>query len=763
MKNICRALLWIVASAALVEPAAAQRGAAPANSSLTLPSTAAPRAAIAEYLRARGHRESTVQSLVEVSRGRGRDTVTHVRFEQQAGGLRVYGTYVRAAVNAQGELVHVSENLATISGSVNRARISQQQAIAAAIAHLYPALRTVPANFFRSTPAATRVAIPLEDGSLAAGFVVQTWTRQENQLHETLVDGAGAIVDVESRTNHDSYNVFRINPDVTPQSVLFGPGAGNAQSPSGWLFGGVQGSTDIAGNNVNAYLDVVSNNRTDGEGDAIADGNFVTAADLTVAASTAGNREVAVQNLFYLNNLIHDELYRHGFNEVAGNFQENNFGIGGLGSDSVSAEAQDGGGTDNANFATPRDGQNPRMQMYLWNGLGRYQVLAGGQTFIAQGAEFGPALTSAGISSTIRLVNDGTAPTSDGCQPLSGGTLSGLIALVDRGNCDFTVKVSNAQSAGAIAVIVANNINGDSVLTMAGRDRAVTIPAILVSQNSGTALKAMVPVAGTVRLTDPAPLSRDGDIDADIVFHEYCHGLTWRMIGRMQGVFAGAIGEGMSDGCALLLTGDDPEGADAIGEYSATDPRGIRRFRYDGYPNTYGDVAGASVHDDGEIYGAIVWRMIELFGAARKDTLFDYVVDGMNFTPPQPTYEQMRDGILASVTSAPDDPGDECRVWSAFAQFGVGVGARGTTRGKSVVVNESFAVPAACAPKPRVPGRTRPLRRVRSASGSMQPNRRLCDSKVRLVPGECAPGPDQGRDEAFIGRRNSPEALPAWR
>ena len=63
------------------------------------------------------------------------------------------------------------------------------------------------------------------------------------------------------------------------------------------------------------------------------------------------NRAVAVQNLFYLNNVIHDKLYRHGFDELAGNFQINNFGKGGAGNDAVQAEAQDGGGTDNANAA----------------------------------------------------------------------------------------------------------------------------------------------------------------------------------------------------------------------------------------------------------------------------------------------------------------------------------------------------------------------------------------------------------------------------
>src|SRR5262249_2989902 len=48
-------------------------------------------------------------------------------------------------------------------------------------------------------------------------------------------------------------------------------------------------------------------------------------------------------------------------------FQENNYGRGGAQNDSVQAEAQDGGGENNANFATPPDGQRPRMQLYLWN------------------------------------------------------------------------------------------------------------------------------------------------------------------------------------------------------------------------------------------------------------------------------------------------------------------------------------------------------------------------------------------------------------
>jgi subtilisin-like proprotein convertase family protein len=82
--------------------------------------------------------------------------------------------------------------------------------------------------------------------------------------------------------------------------------------------------------------------------------------------TNADNQKFNVTNLFYYNNIIHDVLYAYGFDEPGGNFQANNLGRGGNGNDYVFAEAQDAGGTNNANFFTPADGQNPRMQMYIW-------------------------------------------------------------------------------------------------------------------------------------------------------------------------------------------------------------------------------------------------------------------------------------------------------------------------------------------------------------------------------------------------------------
>ncbi len=90
--------------------------------------------------------------------------------------------------------------------------------------------------------------------------------------------------------------------------------------------------------------------------------------DFTVAPTltTPPNQQFNITNLFYWNNILHDILYIYGFTEVSGNFQRNNQGRGGAGNDQVIADAQDGGGTNNANFATPVDGTSPRMQMYIW-------------------------------------------------------------------------------------------------------------------------------------------------------------------------------------------------------------------------------------------------------------------------------------------------------------------------------------------------------------------------------------------------------------
>lgn len=78
-------------------------------------------------------------------------------------------------------------------------------------------------------------------------------------------------------------------------------------------------------------------------------------------------RDASITQLFYTTNVYHDVLYILGFNEKAGNFQVNNWNKGGVGGDFAILNSQDGSGVNNANFATPPDGQPGRMRMYTWN------------------------------------------------------------------------------------------------------------------------------------------------------------------------------------------------------------------------------------------------------------------------------------------------------------------------------------------------------------------------------------------------------------
>ncbi len=79
-------------------------------------------------------------------------------------------------------------------------------------------------------------------------------------------------------------------------------------------------------------------------------------------------RRGALTHLFYLTNWYHDKLYRLGFDEASGNFQQTNFSGQGLGNDRVLGDAQDASGVNNANFSTPPDGTSGRMQMYRFTG-----------------------------------------------------------------------------------------------------------------------------------------------------------------------------------------------------------------------------------------------------------------------------------------------------------------------------------------------------------------------------------------------------------
>jgi hypothetical protein len=154
---------------------------------------------------------------------------------------------------------------------------------------------------------------------------------------------------------------------VNPYNRFLPTGMGTGTT-NGWHNDGTTDYTTTRGNNVYAQEDI---NNDDLPGQSPNSPTLEFSFPYTKGTATAvGNRDAAITNLFYWNNVLHDVLWRYGFDEPSGNFQKSNMGKGGLGNDYVIADAQDGGGIDNANFYTPIDGTSGRMQMYLWSNAG---------------------------------------------------------------------------------------------------------------------------------------------------------------------------------------------------------------------------------------------------------------------------------------------------------------------------------------------------------------------------------------------------------
>jgi hypothetical protein len=108
-------------------------------------------------------------------------------------------------------------------------------------------------------------------------------------------------------------------------------------------------------------------------------------------------------------------------------------------------------------------------------------------------ASFGAAVTATPVAGLLMpVVDQADGNTGLACDPLSTvnrAAVNGRIALIDRGTCAFVIKVKNAQDAGAIGVVIANNATG-SAPGLGGSDPSITIPTLSVSQSDGVALKA---------------------------------------------------------------------------------------------------------------------------------------------------------------------------------------------------------------------------------------------------------------------------------
>lgn len=109
-------------------------------------------------------------------------------------------------------------------------------------------------------------------------------------------------------------------------------------------------------------------------------------------------------------------------------------------------------------------------------------------------ASFGPEVPASGLTNNVVLANDGTGTVTDGCEgPLvNSDEINGNIALIDRGDCLFVEKVKNAQNAGAVAVLIADNTESSTPPNMSGSDDTITIPTYSITMALGTSIKGQL-------------------------------------------------------------------------------------------------------------------------------------------------------------------------------------------------------------------------------------------------------------------------------
>lgn len=129
-------------------------------------------------------------------------------------------------------------------------------------------------------------------------------------------------------------------------------------------------------------------------------------------------------------------------------------------------------------------------------------------TYDIGAAAFGPAFPAGpgGLTDDVVLGVDGIVggaggTVNDGCEPLTNGAaVAGNICLVDRGFCAFTVKVKTCQNAGAVGVLVADNVANLPPPSMTGVDPTIVIPSGRITLALGNSIKAQLPAPG-VNLT----------------------------------------------------------------------------------------------------------------------------------------------------------------------------------------------------------------------------------------------------------------------
>ncbi len=491
-------------------------------------------------------------------------------------------------------------------------------------------------------------------------------------------------------------------------------------------------NNSTSGNNVQAYVDrVTPDGFTPLSDDHFANETSPATFDYSYNFAEDPNTSSSIQNAaivqaFYVTNYIHDWLYDAGFNEAAGNGQQNNYGRGGTAGDPMLVEVQDFEDRNNANMSTPGDGGSPKMQIFLWDGLTQHQVeiidpitLAG--TLVTGAAAFGPG--DFDITAQLVLVDDGvTDPNEvdstlhDACETpfVNAADLNGKIAVIDRGVCFFVEKISRAEAEGALAVIIINQ-KPDGVLTMGAGDNppVINIPSLMISKTDGDPIRTALLNTEVInaRLLRTTDVDRDAGLENSLVIHEWGHFLNNRLV-SISGTQSQGLDEGWSDFLSLLaLTREEDvaniDGAFAVSVYATNRKNapyfGIRRAPYSTNMNingfTFKHIAdgealpttmpvafgsdgadNSEVHATGEIWASMLWEgYVGLIKDSRhsftqaQTLMKEYLVASLKATPANPNFVEARDALLSVIAAR--DSIDSQTFLNGFAKRGLGIGA----------------------------------------------------------------------------------------
>jgi Zn-dependent metalloprotease len=443
--------------------------------------------------------------LVLRSRTTDAQGATHFTFGQAYRGVPVWGAELKVHVDAAGRLTAVNgvyvPDLAISTAAGLSARQAARLAIAEVAANPPGDLARVRASSLRA--ASTRLVVyrtglirdvagsnqlayevEVTNGSSIrdfvivhanAGKVLNRWSHVVDALHRVLYEVSAATPPV-----WEEGDPFPGSLNQDQQNILI------ASEDSYWHFFNAFGrdSYDAAG----AFMRSVNNDPTIACPNANWNGattnycNGVTADD--VVAHEWGHAYTE-----YTNNLIYQwqsGALNESYSDVWGETVDF---LNGFGTDAPSLVRDEGDCTSHSL-------------------LRNYVVFNSGLTgFCNAGASaFGPPLDATGVTGNVVLADDGVAPTSNGCEPfVNAGAVAGNIALVDRGLCPFTVKVANAQAAGAIGVLIADNVWGPPD-PLAGADATIVIPSLRIALGNGNQIKAALasgPVNVTMRLGLP--------------------------------------------------------------------------------------------------------------------------------------------------------------------------------------------------------------------------------------------------------------------